>query len=60
MRMERKNYLQVYLEEWKNVRKKKHRIKKRKMTKFIEVELESGLGSKLEFDIESELKSDTE
>ena len=41
-------------------KKKKHRMKKRKVTKFIEVELESELVSKLEFDIESELKSDTE
>ena len=44
MRMEQKNYLQVYLEEFK------HRMKKTKMTKFIEAELES----------ESELESDTE
>ena len=44
MRMEKKNYPQVYLEECK------HRMKKTKMTKFIEAELES----------ESELKSDTE
>ena len=44
MRMEKKNYPQVYLEECK------HRMRKRKMTKFIEAELES----------ESELESDTE
>ena len=31
MRMEKKNYLQVYLEECK------YRMKKTKMTKFIEV-----------------------
>ena len=52
MRMEKKNYLQVYLEECK------HRMKKRKMNKFIEAELE--LDSKLEPHIELELKSDTE
>ena len=51
MRMGKKNYLQVYLEC-------KHRTKKRKVTKFIEAELESG--SELESDIVSELKSDTE
>ena len=44
MRMEKKNYPQVYLEECK------YRIKKAKMTKFIEAELKS----------ESELESDTE
>ena len=42
------------MEEWKC------RIKKRKMTKFIEAELESESESELESDIESELKSDTE
>ena len=46
MRMEKKNYLQVYLEECK------HRMKKRKMTKFIEAELESE--SELESDIDTE------
>ena len=35
MRMKKKNYSQVYLEE------SKHRMKIRKMTKFIEGELES-------------------
>ena len=54
MRMEKKNYLQVYLEE------SKYRMKKTKMTKFIEAELESESESELESDIESELKSDTE
>ena len=58
MRMEKKNYLQVYLEECK------YRMKKTKMTKFIEAELESGSGLELESDFElelrSELKSDTE
>ena len=44
MRMEKKNYPQVYLEECK------YKPKKIKMTKFIDTELES----------ESELESDTE
>ena len=35
MRMEKKNYLQVYLEVCK------YKIKKTKMTKFIKTELES-------------------
>ena len=50
MRMEKKIYQQVYLEECK------YRVKKTKRTKFIEAELESESGSELE----SELKSDTE
>ena len=54
MRMEKKNYLQVYLKECK------HRVKKRKMTKFIKAELESESESELEPDIKLELKSDTE
>ena len=54
MRMEKKNYLQVYLKECK------HRMKKRKMTKFIEAELRLESESELESDIELELKSDTE
>ena len=45
MRMEKKNYLQVYVEECK------HRMKKRKMTKLIEAELESKSESELESDI---------
>ena len=49
-RMEKKNYPQVYLEECK------HRIKKTKMSKFIEGELESQSESELESDIKSELK----
>ena len=39
MRMEKKNYLQVYLEECK------YKIKKTKMTNFIKFELESELES---------------
>ena len=57
MRMEKKRYLQFYLEECK------YRIKKTKMTKFIEAELESESYEsepELESDIELELKSDTE
>ena len=58
IRMEKKNYPQVYLEECK------YRMKKAKMTKFIEAELESESGSELESDVElglnSELESDTE
>ena len=51
MGMEKKNYLQVYLEECQC------RMKKTKLTKLIEAELESE--SELQFDIELELKSDT-
>ena len=50
MRMGKKIYQQVYLEECK------YRVKKTKRIKFIEAELESESGSELE----SELKSDTE
>ena len=49
MRMETKNYLQVYLEECK------YKMKKTKMNTFIEAELESDLES----GSESESKSDT-
>ena len=48
MKIEKKNYPQVYLEECN------YKIKKAKMTKFINTELES------ESELESELKSDTE
>ena len=56
MRMKKKNYPQVYLEECK------YRMKKTKMTKFIKAELESESDSKsgLASDVELELKSDTE
>ena len=54
MKMGKKNYAQIYLEECK------YRMKKTKMTKFIEAELESESESELESDIELELKSDTE
>ena len=46
MRMEKKNYQQVYLVECK------HRMKKKKMTKLIKAELESESESVLESDIE--------
>ena len=54
MRMGKKNYKQVYLEECK------YRMKKTKMTKFIETELKSDSESELESHTELELKSDTE
>ena len=54
MRMDKKNYLQVYLEECK------YRMKKTKMTNFINVELESESESELESDIELELKPELE
>ena len=46
MRMEKKSYLKVYLEECK------YRMKKTKMTKFIWAELESESESELESGIE--------
>ena len=52
LRMDKKNYLQISLEECK------YRMKKTKMTKFIEAELKSE--SELKSDIELEFKSDTE
>ena len=52
MRMGKKNYPQVYLEEWKYI------MKKTKMIKFIEAEIKSESESDLESDIELEL--DTE
>ena len=58
MGMEKKNYPYFYLEECK------YRMKKAKMPKLIEAELESEPKSVLEFDTElestSELESDTE
>ena len=54
MRMEKNNYPQVYLEECK------YRMKKTKMTKFIEAELESESESELESDAELEAKSELE
>ena len=49
-----KNYLQVYLEECK------YRMKKTKMTKLIEAELESESESNIELELKSVLESDTE
>ena len=54
MRMEKKNCPQVYLEEWK------YRMKKTKMTQFMEAELESESESELESDAELEAKSELE
>ena len=56
MRMEKKNYPQVYLGECK------YRMKNGKMTKFIEAELESEseLESDIKLELKSELDSDTE
>ena len=58
MKMEKKNYLQVYLDEYK------YKIKKIKVSKFINTDLESESGSELKSDTESkpksELESDTE
>ena len=54
MRMEKKNYLQVYLEECR------YRMKKTKMTKFIEAELELESESELESDIDLQSKSGSE
>ena len=54
MRMEKKDHPQVYLEECK------HRMKKTKMARFIETELELESESELESGIESKLQSNTE
>ena len=54
MRMEKNNYLHVYLEECK------YRMKKTKITTLIEGELESESESELESEIELELKSELE
>ena len=60
MRMEKKNYPQVYLQECK------YKIKKTKMTNFINAELdsesesESKLESAIKLELKSELESDTE
>ena len=56
MRTENKNYPKIYLEECK------YKMKKTKMIKFIEAELESKSESEseLESDIELELKSELE
>ena len=52
MRIEKKNYPQVYLEEWK------YKPKKIQLIKFVDTELESGSEPGLESD--TELKSKLE
>ena len=56
MKIEKKNYPQIYLD------KCKYQIKKTKTSKFINTELESDSGSELESDteLESKLKSDSD
>ena len=54
MRMEKKNYPQVYLEECK------YKMKKTKMAKFINTDLKWESESKSESDIKLELKSELE
>ena len=54
MKMEKKNYPQVYLEECK------YRMKKTKMSKFINTELESESQSQSELESDTKLKSDSE
>ena len=54
MRINKKNYPQVYLEECK------YRIKKIQMPRFINTELKSDSDSELEPDSEAESKFDTE
>ena len=53
MRMEKKNYPQVYLEECK------YKIKKIKMPKFVNTELESELESNTELESKLKLQSRT-
>ena len=48
MRMDKKNYPQVYLEECK------YKVKKMQMSKFINAELESDSDSELDSEAESE------
>ena len=54
VRIGKKNYPQVYSE------KRKYKIKKKKMPRFIKTESESDLESELESDTELESKSDLE
>ena len=54
MKMDKKNHMQVYLEE------RKYRIKKIQMRRFINTELKSDSDSELELDSEVESKSHTE
>ena len=54
MRMKKKNYLEVYLEECK------YKIKKIKITKFTNIELESHSESELESDTQLELNLESD
>ena len=54
IKMKKKNYSQVYLEECK------YRVKKTKTTKLVEAELESGSELELESELESESEPDIE
>ena len=54
MRMEKKNYPQVYLEECK------YKMKKTKMAKFIKAELESESEPELESELESKSESESD
>ena len=56
MRIEKKNYLQVYLKEWK------YKIKKMRISRFINTELEWESESESESDTElmAKLKSDSD
>ena len=56
MRMKKKNYPQIYLEECK------YRVKKTKLVKFIEAKLESDSGSELEpnTELKAKLKFDSD
>ena len=54
MRMEKKNYLQVYLEECK------YRMKKIKIPKFIEAELESESESESDTELKVKLETDSD
>ena len=54
MRMEKKNYLQVYLEECK------YRMKKIKIPKFIEAELESESESESDTELKAKLETDSD
>ena len=54
MKMKKKNYPQVYLGECK------YRMKKTKMSKFINTELESESESQSELESDTKLKSDSE
>ena len=51
MKIEKKNYPQVYLEECK------YKIKKTKMDKFIEAEIESESESESDTELEAKLES---